>query len=70
VLRVMPEGSEFLMRWRFSDIQKFLNGETVDAGQILRDVHDLFTRNVNFSVAGRERDSDPHIVEACSRSEV
>lgn len=47
-LRVMPEGSEFLMRWRFSDIQKFLNGETVDAGQVFRDVHDLFTRYVDF----------------------
>lgn len=47
-LRVMPEGSEFLMRWRFSDIQRFLNGETVDAGQVFRDVHDLFTRYVDF----------------------
>jgi DNA primase len=47
-LRVMPEGSEFLMRWRFSDIQKFLNGETVDAGQVFRNVHDLFTRYVDF----------------------
>jgi DNA primase len=47
-LRVMPEGSEFLMRWRFSDIQKFLNGEKVDAGQVFRDVHDLFTRYVDF----------------------
>ncbi|MBK8032161.1 MAG: hypothetical protein IPK17_22320 [Chloroflexi bacterium] len=47
-LRVMPEGSEFLMRWRFSDIQKFLNGETVDAGQVFRDVHDLFTHYVDF----------------------
>lgn len=26
-LRVLPEGCEFLMRWRYSDIQRFLNGE-------------------------------------------
>jgi DNA primase len=47
-LRVMPEGSEFLMRWRFSYIQRFLHGETVDAGQVFRDVHNLFTSYVDF----------------------
>jgi hypothetical protein len=47
-LRVMPEGSEFLMRWRFADIQRFLKGETVDPGQVFTAVHDLFTRYVDF----------------------
>src|SRR5690606_14287444 len=32
-LRVVPEGSEFLMRWRYRDIQRFLNGETISPGQ-------------------------------------
>ena len=47
-LRVLPEGSDFLMRWRFSDIQRYLQGETADAGQIFKIVHDLFTRYVDF----------------------
>ncbi len=47
-LRVMPEGSEFLMRWRFADIQRFLKGETVEPGQVFNTVHDLFTSYVDF----------------------
>jgi hypothetical protein len=47
-LRVMPEGSEFLMRWRYSDIQKFLNGETTPPGEIFDRVHRLFTTHVDF----------------------
>jgi DNA primase len=47
-LRVMPEGSEFLMRWRFADIQRFLKGGTVEPGQVFTAVHDLFTRYVDF----------------------
>ena len=47
-LRVLPEGSEFLMRWRFSDIQRYLDGETADAGQVFNTVHDLFKRYVDF----------------------
>lgn len=47
-LRVLPEGSDFLMRWRFSDIQRYLQGETADAGQVFKTVHDLFTRYVDF----------------------
>jgi hypothetical protein len=47
-LRVMPEGSDFLMRWRFSDIQRFLKGESVEPGQIFAAVHDLFTQYVDF----------------------
>ncbi len=47
-LRVMPEGSEFLMRWRYSDIQKFLNGETTPPGEVFDHVHRLFTTHVDF----------------------
>jgi hypothetical protein len=47
-LRVLPEGSDFLMRWRFSDIQRYLKGETVEPGQVFKTVHDLFTRYVDF----------------------
>ncbi|MCU0464760.1 MAG: toprim domain-containing protein [Anaerolineae bacterium] len=47
-LRVLPEGSEFLMRWRFADIQRFLRGETVHPAQVFNTVHDLFTRYVDF----------------------
>mgnify|MGYP000712035103 CR=1 FL=1 len=47
-LRVLPEGSDFLMRWRFSDIQRFLKGETVEPGQVFKTVHDLFTQYVDF----------------------
>jgi hypothetical protein len=47
-LRVLPEGSDFLMRWRFSDIQRYLQGETTEPGQVFKTVHDLFTRYVDF----------------------
>ena len=47
-LRVVPEGSEFLMRWRYSDIQRFLKGEEVHPGDVFRTVHDLFTTYVDF----------------------
>ena len=47
-LRVLPEGSDFLMRWRFSDIQRYLKGETLNTGQTFKTVHDLFTRYVDF----------------------
>ena len=47
-LRVLPEGSEFLMRWRHSDIQRFLNGETTPPGEVFDRVHRLFTTHVDF----------------------
>ncbi len=47
-LRVLPEGSEFLMRWRYSDIQRFLNGETTPPGEVFDRVHHLFTMHVDF----------------------
>ena len=45
---MLPEGSDFLMRWRFADIQRFLKGETVEPGQVFKTVHDLFTQYVDF----------------------
>ncbi|MBZ0276111.1 MAG: hypothetical protein K8I60_08205, partial [Anaerolineae bacterium] len=47
-LRVIPEGSEFLQRWRYSDIRRFLEGETVLPGAVFTTIRDLFTRYVDF----------------------
>ena len=47
-LRVIPEGCDFLMRWRFADIQRFLKGESVEPGDVFTVVHDLFTHYVDF----------------------
>ncbi|MBE2182400.1 MAG: hypothetical protein IAE89_03140 [Anaerolineae bacterium] len=47
-LRVIPDGCEFLMRWRFSDIQRFLQGEIVAPGKLFNTLHDLFTRYIDF----------------------
>ena len=47
-LRVVPEGSEFLMRWRHTDIRRFFKGEEVHPGDVFRVVHDLFTTYVDF----------------------
>jgi 5S rRNA maturation endonuclease (ribonuclease M5) len=47
-LKVTPEGSDFLMRWRYSDIRRFLDGETVPPGAVFDAVHDLFTTYIDF----------------------
>lgn len=47
-LRVVPEGSEFLQRWRYSDIRRFLEGETIQPGEIFNHIHELFKRYVDF----------------------
>ena len=47
-LRVVPEGSEFLQRWRYSDIRRFLDGEAIKPGEIFNGIHDLFKRYVDF----------------------
>ncbi len=47
-LRVMPEGSEFLMRWRHTEIQKYLSGDKVDPGDVFNVVHDLYTTYIDF----------------------
>ena len=47
-LRVIPEGSEFLQRWRYRDIRRFLEGEVVQLGAVFKQMHDIFTRYVDF----------------------
>jgi DNA primase len=47
-LRVVPEGSEFLRRWRYPDIQRFLEGEVISPGEVFQQVHQHFTRYVEF----------------------
>jgi hypothetical protein len=47
-LKVIPEGSEFLMRWRHSDIKRFLDGETVGPGEVFNAIHYLFSTYVDF----------------------
>jgi len=47
-LRTIPDGCEFLMRWRYRDIQSFLAGETVQPGDVFNAVHDVFQRYVDF----------------------
>ncbi|MEZ4666448.1 MAG: hypothetical protein R3E39_00775 [Anaerolineae bacterium] len=54
-LRVIPEGSEFLMRWRYKDIRRFLDGETVTPAEIFNAVHQLFTAYVDFRSAVESR---------------
>jgi DNA primase len=47
-LRVIPEATEFLMRWRIGDIQRFLLGELVEPAEVFKSVHQTFTRFVDF----------------------
>ncbi|MBZ0283363.1 MAG: hypothetical protein K8L97_21685 [Anaerolineae bacterium] len=47
-LRTLPDACEFLMRWRYRDVQRFLSGEAVEPGTVFNAVHDVFTRYVDF----------------------
>jgi hypothetical protein len=47
-LKVIPDGSEFLMRWRYSDIRRYLDGETIQPGVVFAAIHDLFKTYVDF----------------------
>jgi DNA primase len=47
-LKVIPEGSEFLMRWRYSDIRRYLDGEIIQPGAMFTAIHDLFKTYVDF----------------------
>ena len=47
-LKVIPEGSEFLMRWRYSDMRRYLEGETVQPGEVFTTIHDLFKQYIDF----------------------
>jgi DNA phosphorothioation-dependent restriction protein DptG len=46
-LKVIPEGSEFLMRWRYSDMRRFLEGETITPEEVFNGIHHLFTTYVD-----------------------
>ncbi|MCK6579743.1 MAG: CHC2 zinc finger domain-containing protein [Anaerolineae bacterium] len=47
-LKVIPDGSEFLMRWRYTDIRRYLEGETIQPGAVFAATHDLFKTYVDF----------------------
>jgi len=47
-LKVIPDGSEFLMRWRYTDIRRYLDGETIQTGAVFVAIHDLFKTYVDF----------------------
>jgi hypothetical protein len=47
-LKVIPDGSEFLMRWRYSDIRRYLDGDTSQPGAVFAAIHDLFKIYVDF----------------------
>jgi hypothetical protein len=47
-LKVIPDGSEFLMRWRYSDIRRYLDGETIQPGVLFSAIHNLFKTYVDF----------------------
>ena len=47
-LKVIPDGSEFLMRWRYTDIRRYLDGETIAPGSVFSAIHDLFKTYVDF----------------------
>ena len=53
-LRDLPYGGEFLMRWRYSDIQRFLAGETVHPGELYATLRTVLMTYIDFQ---SERDS-------------
>jgi hypothetical protein len=53
-LKVIPDGTEFLMRWHYDDIRRFLDGETVVPGDVFNTIHQLLTTYIDF---GAEIDS-------------
>jgi hypothetical protein len=53
-LKVIPDGTEFLMRWHYDDIRRFLDGEMIAPGDVFNTVHQLLTTYIDF---GAEIDS-------------
>ena len=47
-LKVIPEGSEFLMRWRYSDIRRYMEGENAAPANVFNAIHHLFTTYIDF----------------------
>ena len=56
-LRDLPYGGEFLMRWRYNDIQRFLMGETVNPGELYTTLRIILTTYIDF-----QSDSDSHVL--------
>jgi hypothetical protein len=36
------------MRWRYSDIRRYLDGETIQPSAVFAAIHDLFTTYIDF----------------------
>ena len=56
-LRDFPYGGEFLMRWRYGDIQRFLRGETISPGELYTTLRTILTTYIDF-----QSESDSHIL--------
>ena len=56
-LKVIPEGTEFLMRWKYRDIQRFLENEPITPADIYNQVHGMFTRHIDFATP-----EDAHVI--------
>ena len=56
-LRDLPYGGEFLMRWRYSDIQRFLAGETLHPGELYTTLRKLLTTYIDF-----QSENDSHVL--------
>jgi hypothetical protein len=47
-LKVIPDGSEFLMRWRYGDVKRFLEGESVQPGEVFNAIHHVIRTYIDF----------------------
>ena len=47
-LRDLPYGGEFLMRWRYSDIRRFLSGEMLYPGELYTTLRTMLTTYIDF----------------------
>ena len=56
-LRDVPGGGEFLLRWRYHDLQRFLAGEAIHPGEVYTTLRTLLTAYIDF-----RSDSDSHIL--------
>ena len=50
--KAIPEGSEFLKRWHYSHICRYLNGETVQPDAVFNQIHDLVRHYIDFRLEG------------------
>ncbi len=56
-LRDLPYGGEFLMRWCYSDIQRFLTGEVVHPGELFMTLRTFLTTYIDF-----QTESDSYVL--------